>query len=115
MGPRPEGRGKTGPPRRLHQPRAASMGPRPEGRGKHTIHHRGQAHRLGFNGATSRRTWKDGPVGAVNLMFNKASMGPRPEGRGKSNHPKLLIAEALQVVNRVVSGSMFFLGWSISI
>ena len=59
MGPRPDGRGKGAPPRRVRRgPPNASMGPRPDGRGKLIIH-------------------------TIDLTYLSASMGPRPDGRGK--------------------------------
>ena len=59
MEPRPEGRGETAD---LVEGRAsvnASMEPRPEGRGEGDTVAAGTVAGVSFNGATSRRTWRE--------------------------------------------------------
>jgi len=107
MEPRPEGRGELLSISVSPLPQKASMEPRPEGRGESRSSaidahisplqwshvpkdveivlraDRYNALAVCFNGATSRRTWREGLDILSRQIHLVASMEPRPEGRGE--------------------------------
>ena len=91
MGPRPDGRGKTGRGRQGDRQRGASMGPRPDGRGKPDNARKGRK-----RGRASMGPRPDGRGklrrGLDDDSACLASMGPRPDGRGKTDGNAYILA-----------------------
>ena len=70
---------RTPPDIALHQTRPASMEPRPGGRGMPPAAGLHKPSALGFNGATSRRTWNEPPESVARIQVDSLQWSHVPE------------------------------------